>query len=189
MKTLFIEKPLKYDGAQLRSLFAYSEFGILGTSVIAFEGACDVQEHMVDLEDVRAGALIQGAKMLHLIIEIFDSNHSLAHGVSFQRLVTATAMEVMLKLNATLGSRLHRQGDDVYLDGDKKMSISIATKSPVSILIHWAINLTNEGTPVKTACLHDAGIDSKVFRERLLSQVSQEHASIIEATQKVQWVK
>ncbi|MBX9766504.1 MAG: DUF366 family protein, partial [Bdellovibrionales bacterium] len=66
---------------------------------------------------------------------------------------------------------------------------SIATKSPVSTLIHWAINLTNEGTPVKTACLRDAGIGSKIFCEELLARVSQEHTSIVEATQKVQWVK
>ncbi|MBX9768162.1 MAG: DUF366 family protein, partial [Bdellovibrionales bacterium] len=108
MKTYFIEKPLTYDGAQLRSLFAYSQYGILGTSVVAFVGPCDVREHMVDLEDVRAGALICGAEMLHLIFEIFEANNSLTHGVSFQRLVTASAVEVMLKLSPSLSGRIHR---------------------------------------------------------------------------------
>lgn len=188
MKSHVLEKSLRYDGSQLRSLFAYSQFGVLGTSVVAFVGACDVREHMVDVEDVIAGSLIQGKEMLHFIFEIFEGD-SLIHGVSFQRLVTASAMEVMMKMNPSLSSRLHRDGDDLFLDQDKKMSISIATKSPVSTLIHWAINLTNEGTPVKTACLSDAGIDFKVFLQKLIDLVTQEHASIVTATQKVHWVK
>ena len=189
MKTHVVESTIKYDGSQLRSLFAYSQFGILGTSVVAFVGACDVREHMVDLEDVRAGSLIRGNEMLHLIAEIFEGNHSLAHGVSFQRLVTAIAVELMLEMSPKLSGRLRREGDDIFLDGDRKMSISIATISPVSVMIHWAVNLTNEGTPVKTACLADAGVDPKMFCQKLIERVSAEHQSIVNATQKVQWIR
>ena len=69
MKSMFIDKEFKYDGTQLRSLYAYLDFELMGDSVVSWIGACDISnEHMVDGEDLLLNAAICGDKMLHFII-------------------------------------------------------------------------------------------------------------------------
>src|SRR5690606_8767219 len=127
MKSLWIEKPIKYDGTQLRSLFAYLNFQVLGNSVVGFRGACDVSlDHMVDGEDLLQNAQICGADMLHFIFEVFDEK--LITGVLIQRLFAAIVQnKILLKTNNKFS--LTREGDDLYWES-KKLSISIATHSP-----------------------------------------------------------
>ncbi|MCL0043767.1 DUF366 family protein [Peptococcaceae bacterium] len=38
----YIDKRINYDGTQLRSLWAFRQFGIQGDSIISFRGKCDV---------------------------------------------------------------------------------------------------------------------------------------------------
>jgi hypothetical protein len=52
-------------------------------------------------------------------------------------------------------------------------------------MIHFALNITNEGTPVPTCSLEDLQIDPKNFAEKVLKAFSEEYVSITEATQKV----
>ena len=85
-------------------------------------------------------------------------------------------------------SQLRREGDDIYW-GEKKLNISIATVSPVSALIHFAINIVNEGTPVATCALQDFNIEPQMFAEKILTALKAELESMDEATQKVHWVK
>ncbi|MES2769707.1 MAG: DUF366 family protein, partial [Bdellovibrionota bacterium] len=156
MKTLWIDQTIKYDGTQLRSLYAYLEHNLLGNSVIAFRGACDVNfDHMVDGEDLLQRAQICGSDMLHFIFEIFDEK--LISGVLIQRLFASMAQNKILQKSKGQ-ILLKRDGDDLYLD-DRKLSISIAARSPQSILIHFAMNISNEGTPVKTCSLQDLKIE------------------------------
>ncbi|MBC7742232.1 MAG: DUF366 family protein [Bdellovibrionaceae bacterium] len=180
MKTLFVDKRINYDGSQLKSLFGYLQHKLAGNSIIAFTGACDVSlEHMVDAEDFVVNAKIKAQSMLHFIVEIFGEN--LFSTVCAQRLLVATAQ-------AQLNKNLRRQGDDLYLDsstGPKKLSVSIASCSPVSCLIHLGINIENEGTPVPTCSLKDLGVDAKSFALELMKTFSEEFISIVEATQKV----
>ena len=61
--------------------------------------------------------------------------------------------------------------------------------SPASTLIHFAVNCTNDGTPVKTASLGDLGLDPKVFANEAMRSLAAEFASIQEATMKVKWVR
>lgn len=180
-----------YDGTQLRSLFAYLEHGILGDSVVAWIGSCDVSfEHMVDGEDLRDESAIRGSEMLHLIVEKFDAN--LAEMVALQRLVSAIAKDLIeARKTSSAAVSLRREGDDLYFDqgdGEGKLSISIATVSPVSGLVHFALNISNQGTPVKTASLADLGIEPKAFANELLARISEEFKSIWQATRKVKWV-
>jgi hypothetical protein len=70
-----------------------------------------------------------------------------------------------------------------------KMSISIATVSPVSSLIHFAINIVNDGTPVKTASLNDVSYEPRLFAKNAMAKLSEEYVSILNATTKVRWVK
>src|SRR5688572_14893236 len=130
MKSKFLhEVDELYDGTQLRSLWNYLEHGILGDSVTAWVAPCSVDfEHMVDGEDLLAESKIEGSKMVHFIVEKFDT--SLFAAVSLQRLFASITMD-WLKAWAPkkdLAVKLTRRGDDIFLDG-KKLSISIATQS------------------------------------------------------------
>lgn len=188
MKTKFIENELAYDGTQLRSLYAYLGHGVLGDSIVAWVGPCNIEfEHMVDGEDLLQKAKICGDRMLHFIIEIFQSN--LFSGVALQRLL-ASQIKDHLQNSATglVGKGLMtRDGDDLYFDG-KKLSISIATQSPTSTLVHFAVNITNEGTPVKTLSLEDLQVNHKEFALQVMTRFANEYQDMVLATQKVKWV-
>jgi hypothetical protein len=188
MKTKFLGSTETYDGQQLRSLFAYMNHGLLGDSAISWIGPCHVTfKHMVDGEDLRAKAKIEGSKMVHFLIEIFDC--SLFAAVHVQRLLTSISMDYLRENSKShFGKILHRDGDDIFA-GDKKLSISIATSSPVSSMIHFAVNVSNAGTPVPTLSLEDLEIEPKTFAGVMLEKFSVEMQSARDATRKVRSVK
>lgn len=187
MKTYFSDQPLTYDGSQLRSLYCYETHQLRGDSICSWIGPCKVSnEYMVDGEDLFAGEEIRGAQMLHFIVEVFGA--SLKEMVTLQRLLSALTLETITTLKATQNSDLHRTGDDIYL-GKKKLSISIATVSPVSGLIHFAMNCTNEGTPVETLSLGDLDISPIELSRKIMDNFVKEYDEIVGATQKVKWVK
>ena len=71
MKAQFLDSVEKYDGSQLVSLHNYLQHKLLGDSIVAWVGPCDVSiEHMVDGEDLLQNAEIRGSKMLHFLIEL-----------------------------------------------------------------------------------------------------------------------
>ena len=73
---------------------------------------------------------------------------------------------------------------------DKKLSVSIATKSITSTLIHFGLNITAEGAPVKASDLaNDVGItDIKSFAVEILETYKNEVLDINDATCKVRGV-
>lgn len=185
MKSLFIDKKFEYDGSQLRPLFAYENYKILGDSIIAWIGSCNITlDHMVDLEDKIENAKICGDEMIHFIIEIFGPDLNAA--VSLQRLFASIAKD-FIQSETKNEFMLVREGDDIYLtdQGKKKLSISIASKSSVSSMIHFAMNIVNEGTPVPTACLKDLGLDGQTTAKKLMKLFAEEYESIMSATKKV----
>ncbi len=185
MKYKWIEQNFAYDGTQLKSLFGYMNYGVLGDSIISWAGPCNISfEHMVDGEDLLANAEIRGSQMLHFIVEKFGCD--LFTGVCIQRLLSAIAHETLLE-NSKAAQGLTRAGDDLWLD-DQKLSISIATSSPVSSLIHFALNISNEGTPVKTLSLKDLEVDPVQFSEQLGKRFCKELEEIDQARCKVKWV-
>jgi uncharacterized protein len=172
-----------YDGAQLRSHWIYDVFGIRGDSIAAFEGPVDVRgEKLVDLEDRNRGLFIAGRSMLHFIVESFGPD--LVRAVFMQRLLVMSAVEHLVARGV---SRLARSGDDIYA-GDGKLSVSIATVSGVSSLVHFGINVTNEGTPVKTAALADFGVEPYAFAEELARAYAFEIERMAKAAVKVRSV-
>lgn len=192
MLTKFIEKEFSYDGTQLRSLYGYLDHGLLGDSIVAWVGPCNIDfSHMVDGEDLLAKAEIRGARMVHFIVEKFHS--TLPEMVALQRLLASIVKDLIVnRENGIPRFPIRREGDDIYLglpDGEGKLSISIATMSPSSGLIHFAVNVTNEGTPVKTASLEDLRFAARGFAELVMSAFSKECESIREATMKVKWVR
>lgn len=187
MKAKFLETTELYDGAQLVSLRSYLKHGLLGDSIVAWIGPCDVSlEHMVDGEDLLENALIKGDKMVHFIVEKFDS--TLLAAVSLQRLLASIIKDLLAEKAVGAAKGMTRDGDDLFLDG-KKLSISIATQSPVSSLIHFAVNVVNSGTPVPTLSLEDLKVEPREFANEVMKRFVVEVASIREATHKVRWVK
>ena len=182
LQTKLLNRKIDYDGTQLRSLFAYLDHGVLGNSLVAFRGACSISfAHMVDGEDLREQSPICGDDMLHFIAEIFDEN--LFAGVLFQRLLASLACDLVNEI--TKKKRVFREGDDLYSSDGRKLSISIAAKSVQSVMVHFAVNVTNKGTPVKTLSLQDLNIQPKDFAQSLLKRVALEFDSIRAATMKV----
>lgn len=110
---------------------------------------------MVDLADVRANAPIYSEDMLHFIIEHFDID--LEKTVVRQRLFIAVINEILSRQKDFV---LTRRGDDLY-HGEHKLSVSIATASPVSTLIHAGLNISSRNTPVPTIGLMDMGWNSR----------------------------
>lgn len=180
MKQQYIEKKILYNGTQLRSLFSYFEFGIMGNSIVSWMGPCQVDfDHMVDGEDLIARETIAGNEMLHFLIEIFDRD--LFSAVCLQRLMASLFQEYIFNKTKKF---LKRDGDDLFLN-QSKLSISIASKSPVSVMIHFAVNMTNAGTPVPTLSLADLQLEPRKVALDIMGLFVSEFESITRATQKV----
>ncbi len=180
MKHQWLDQAIKYDGLQMNPIWTYQNFGVMGDSIVAFRGPCQIPaENILDIEDLRAHQKIQGADMLHFIVEVFHQSFPLA--VTLQRLMVCMAQKT---IQSEYQISLDRQGDDLYFE-KRKLSISIAAISSVSAKIHLALNISNEGTPVPTCCLSEFGIDPKKFGEDLMASVVHEWKSILEATWKV----
>lgn len=185
MKTLFVKETMKYDGSQLAPHFIYKNFNLMGDSIISFIGPCEVKlSEMVDIEDVVNNEPIYSEKMLHFICEIFNAD--LIRGVYMQRLLVTTIKE---QLEQKYNQLVVRSGDDLFKN-DAKLSVSIATKSPTSVLIHTALNITTDNTPVKTAGLQtDFNItDIEKFAKEVLNAYNEEVNDIYLATTKVRGV-
>jgi hypothetical protein len=155
----------------------------LGDSCVAFLGPCDVKiEALVDLEDVRRNAPIYSPLMAHFLLESFALD--LKGGVFLQRLLMAQIKDVLEEMGA---KGLRREGDDLYL-GYKKLSVSIATRSAVSVLIHVGVNVLTEGTPVPTVGLQELEIDGTEFSKRCLELFQKEYEESLSAACKVRGV-
>jgi hypothetical protein len=166
---------LTYDGRQLAPHWIYRQHDLLGDAIVAFRGPCEVKlTEMVDIEDVKAAAPIYSPQMVHFIAEFFDLD--LEKTVYRQRLLIVTAKEY---LEERLSQPIRRRGDDLYLarpqDGQPgKLSVSIATSSPVSTLIHTGFNVLTEGTPVPTVGLAELGLDPDDFAQAILTRYTAE---------------
>lgn len=185
MKIKFLTESMKYDGTQLSPHFIYKNFEIMGDAIISFVGPCEVKlSEMVDIEDVVNNEPIYSEKMLHFICEIFNAD--LVRGVYMQRLLITTIKE---QLETKYEQKIIRKGDDLFFNGGK-LSVSIATKSPTSVLIHTALNIITDNTPVKTSGLEsDINITNmQKFANEILEAFSAEVKDIYLATTKVRGV-
>jgi len=180
----FVEGDLDYTGEQLCSLWAYRTFGLQGDCIVAFVGRAEVAtERLVDEADRLAGAEIRSPRMLHFIAEHFACD--LATAVARQRLLVCIAKEELEGLAGSL--KLRRRGDDLF-HGGGKLSVSIATLSPVSALIHLGLNVRSGGAPVPTCSLEDFGVDPVPAAERIMEAYVAEVADMELACCKVRGV-
>ena len=184
MKTLFIDKEIKYIGSQLAPHWIYKNFELQGDAIVSFIGECDVKlTEMVDIEDVINNEPIYSKSMLSFISEQF--NIGLVEGVFRQRLLMCIIKENLEKR----GFKVLRNGDDLFVNG-KKLTVSIATKSLTSVLIHTGINILSEGAPIEVSGLKsDLGIENiKEFAHAVMNDYSKEIEDIISASTKVRGV-
>ena len=182
MEVRCLEEIIDYDGSQLRPHWIFDRLGLLGDVAVAFIGAARViGESLVDRVDARAGDFIYSPRMLHFLIEHFNPELELA--VSRQRLLVVCAAE---SLPRSAGVR--RQGDDLYV-GERKLSVSIATRSLTSSLIHLALNIETEGTPVPAMGLKELGLDPRSVAGEILAAYRQELLGIRDAVAKVRGVR
>lgn len=184
MKTKLIKEEIKYIGSQLAPHWIYKNFGLLGDAVVAFKGECEVKlTEMVDIEDVINNEPIYSKYMLSFITEQF--NVELVEGVFRQRLLICIIKELLEER----GVFVVRKGDDLMIN-NKKLSVSIATKSITSVLIHTGLNILSEGAPVKASGLtSELGIeDIDEFALEVMKRYSEEIEDIKFASTKVRGV-
>ena len=184
MKIKFIEEEIKYIGSQLVPHWIYKNFKIQGNSIVAFLGECEVKlSEMVDIEDVINNEPIYSKSMLSFITEQFGID--LVEGVFRQRLLICIIKELLEEK----GIFVVRNGDDLMIDG-RKLSVSIATKSITSVLIHTGLNIISDGAPVAASGLtSELGIkDVKEFAIEVMKRYSEEIDDIVLASTKVRGV-
>jgi hypothetical protein len=198
---LISDRERKYTGVELRPHFLLQELGLKGSGIGIFTGACEVKtEHLVDWEDRLANDKIQARSMIHFIGEFFGM--SLNEGVLTQRFLMATMADILndelaaahksqaQSLSERLPERLperlnvRRSGDDLFVS-DRKLSVSIVTASPVSILLHAGINIDPEGAPVPAIGLKEIGVASEVFTSRVKERFLEEWSDMKWACTKV----
>ncbi len=188
-----LEHRISYRGPELRPHWVLERTGIYGSALAGFFGPCDVAtDKLVDWEDRLANDSIRAELMFHVVGEFFGI--SLDTGVLCQRLYMVWAETLLVRA----GINVRRQGDDLYClgvpgkayDVEYKLSVSIATATPVSVLIHWGINVDAHGAPstVKACGLKDFGWDETrilAFAKDLMAHYSEELREIRTAICKV----
>jgi hypothetical protein len=181
LETKILEERIDYTGDQLHSHFVREKTGITSDGVLAFRGACAVTgSSLVDLEDAEQHSSIIAEEMLHFIGEHFEctlreTNYRL-------RLFVCIVSESIRELAPDLV--LSRDGDDLFI-GKKKLTVAIATVTPVSTVFHCGVNINPQGAPVPAVGLGEIGVDGDKFAAAVLDRYRQECLSIDRAVRKV----
>lgn len=183
MHTKFIDIETKYSGLELAPHWIYRNFNLQGDAIVAFCGECEVKlTEMVDIEDVINDEPIYSKSMLSFIVEHF--NLGLVEGVTRQRLLICIIKEI-LESKSNGAFQVIRKGDDLFVGG-RKLSVSIATKSLTSVLMHIGINIDPAGAPVDAVGLDFLKIsDIKGFAQEVMLKYSMEIDDITLASTKV----
>lgn len=171
MKHIKLEDGLVYDGSQIEPHWAFRQFGVNDSSIVTWIGPMNIKSsNIIDYEDV--GREIKAHKMLHFILEHFDSQPAdIRLCYHRQRLLVTIVKDVL----DGKGIKTKRRGDDLYLEGGK-LSVSIATCSVSSMKIHLGLNVTTHGTPqnVLTAGIMESGSQNVDFKMETLSEIVDE---------------
>ena len=182
MNVRFLEEKRTYHGPELRPHYLLQTTGIEGDALVAFLGACDVKtDHLVDWEDRLQNDSIRAKEMVHFLGEFFGI--TLKEGIWIQRLLVSEWQALLLRD----GIAAIREGDDLFIDGEK-LSVSIVTASPVSVLLHLGINVDPEGAPVRAVGLKNwYPTPEKVALavETILNRFNDEYRSVARAAVKV----
>jgi len=166
MRSLYIKEKIKFTGKELLPFWAYIEYDILGDSIIAFIGPCELEgKYIIGIDHWKKKTKIKSELMLHFVVEHFDLD--LEKAILRQKILVNILKD---KLNHRLkGDVFQRWGDDLY-DEDYKLTISTASRTDVSTKIHLGVNITAKNAPVKTKGLTDFGIDPDDIAQVVINQ-------------------
>jgi hypothetical protein len=186
MRSRFLKEEIGYTGEQLHSLYTYDNFGIVGDSIIAFTGPCDISiKEIVDLEDAKAGKRIHVPMMLHFIAEHFDVD--LEKGILRQYLLVDIIRDI---INEKLGKLAVKRIESDFFINDSKLGMSAATASPVSSLIHVGINIIKpDDANAKSKGLTDYNLDPTIIAPEVLERYTKDVEKMILARCKTRWVE
>src|SRR6185312_1159611 len=92
---------------------------------------------------------------------------SLNEGVLTQRFFMATIADVLNEGQSK--ARVTRRGDDLFAL-ERKLSVSIVTASPVSVLLHAGLNIDPTGAPVPAIGLEELGFRKREALFRLIQE-------------------
>lgn len=188
-RTAWFGSDLKYTGSELRPHWISERVGEFGSALVAFRGPCSVETaELVDVEDRLEKARIQAKEMLHFIGEDFHS--SLSEAVVRQRLLVSLFLDCLRELlPPTTAAQLRREGDDIFFDAGgkpRKLTVSIATATPVSTLLHFGVNIDADGAPVAAVGLREfPGLDAEALGRAVLGRWETEVNSMERARCKV----
>ncbi len=139
-----------YTGEQLCSLHNYRLTKIKGDSITVSIGEMDVNtSHLVDAEDQIAADYIWSPRAINFLIEIFHIGIETAvlYQRAFMSICTQTLKDLVREKDIK-NILIKLDGDDIMInyqnDSWKKLSVSIATVSHVSSLIHAGINIDTD---------------------------------------------
>jgi len=171
MKYRKLDENLAYDGSPIKPFWAFEEFKVKGSSIIAWIGPMNIKpEELIDYEDI--GLEIKSDEMIHFIIEHFDIQPAdIKTCYHRQRLFVMIIKDALNEL----GIKTERDGDDIYFEG-KKLSVSIATCSNSSMKIHFGMNISNKGTPddIETIGLLECDVNLDNEKIQLLMDIISE---------------
>lgn len=193
MITQLLKAPQDYCGEQLNGVFSYKMLRASEDSLIAFRGAADVKEKLVDYEDVMNDDCIKAKEMMHFILTIHGG--SLREARLWQLMLMRQCYEVIdafktqrISGGFSTAERLSLEGDDIYFEfkGKNKMSVSIATVSNNSkMLVHAGINIDGTGAPLATYSLKNLDIFPDKFAKKVLNEFAAEYQSVQKTLYKV----
>jgi len=139
--------------------------------------------------------------MLHFIAE--HEAPDLPRAILRQRLLVGVTLECLQVLRMVGAARcghplpadggwatcdLRRCGDDLFWRG-RKLSVSVATTSPTSGLIHLGLNIIAAGAPVPAAALPELGASPQELAEAVMAGYAAEMESVAAAQHKVRPVE
>lgn len=170
MKHLKLEDNISYNGSQIEPSWAFKTFGIKDSSIVSWIGPMEIEpENLIDFEDV--GLEIKGEMMMHFIIEHFDVQPADIKLCYHRQRIFVMIVKDFLE---EIGVKTTRYGDDLFFkkqshEGEVlgKLSVSIATCSTSSMKIHFAINLTENGTPDDVETAGVLGICADLAKENM----------------------
>ncbi|MBN2543050.1 DUF366 family protein [bacterium] len=167
MRYIILNETHKFTGIEeIKPHWALEKFGLVGDSIVAFSGPCNIKpEYFVDIVAAKRGKEIFSKNMLHIVVEHFDTD--IEKAILKQMLLISIIQE---KLENRITERtILRWGDDLF-DENCKLTTSAVIKTLISTKIYVGINISSEGTPIKTRGLEDYGIDPFELIEAVINQ-------------------
>lgn len=163
LKYKVLKKEIPYTGRELSSHWIYNNFNLQGNAIVAFMGPAEVREHLVDMADRKRRQYIRSSLMLHFIYEYFDLD--LEKTILREMLLIGLISQEINKISKRYV--VEQRGNDLYVKG-RKLSVAIATLTPVSCMFHIGLNIADSCAPVKVIGLNELSISPRPFAEKIL---------------------